>query len=154
MIYELNNLDKLTLERIGPLIEIVVKDPKFNLIGQPQPKDTVNMHRSSALIDTGSTVTILQKSIIEKLDLQPTGAKKIITGIDGNSIEREIFLASFTFPWQRTRIAEVVGCDLKLYDCLIGRDILKYWTLFYNGRTGAFAIDDDSIMNQPIGQEE
>jgi hypothetical protein len=46
----------------------------------------------------------------------------------------------------------IIGCDIKNFPCLIGRDILQHWYFTYNGPDGSIVICDLIIASpRPCG---
>jgi predicted aspartyl protease len=96
----------------------------------------------TALIDTGATVTLITSVLAEQLALTATGSGKIST-VTQESVECPLYrvrllfseatvhdLTVYAAPWQR-----------ELYQCIIGRDVLKHGVLVYNGLTNTFSLN-------------
>lgn len=93
-----------------------------------------------ALIDTGASSTVISPKVINKIPLKKTGTQKISSVQDEQ--ERPVYFGRLIFPWNKGFEAPLVECPLKgdYFDCLIGRDVLQYWHLSYNGPDGFYVV--------------
>jgi hypothetical protein len=53
-----------------------------------------------------------------------------------------VYYGLVIFSWGSGKEIPLVSCPLKMFDCLIGRDILVHWYLTYNGTEGSIVICD------------
>jgi hypothetical protein len=112
---------------------------------QPVPP----MQRMIALVDTGASCTCVDPAIIQALALSPTGSTQMFTpstGAQGHITDQydaglQIYCAMTQAPLEIPIIA-VVASDLRVQgiDALIGRDVLQYCLLSYNGQSGFFTL--------------
>lgn len=130
----------------GPHIPILVSATLFEVqegrnVGLEFPELPVR-----ALIDTGSSLTVINPEIAATCKLKQTGFQKI-SAVGGLAGEYPEFAAAISFPGteiSRLGAARVVACPIirqPFYSCLIGRDILQKWLFTYDGRTGEIAIE-------------
>jgi predicted aspartyl protease len=113
--------------------------------GQPVPK----MQVMSALVDTGASCTCVDPAIIQALGLTPTGSTLMFTpstGAQGHLTDQydaslKIYCTRQQVPLEISVIA-VVASDLRVQgiDALIGRDVLKFCLLSYDGQSGFFTL--------------
>jgi len=113
--------------------------------GQPVPP----MQRLSALVDTEASCTCVDPEIIQTLGLTPTGSTTILTpstGATGHTTDQydaslQIYHTTEESPLSIPVIA-IVASVLRVQgiDALIGRDVLKYCLLSYNGQSGFFTL--------------
>lgn len=103
----------------------------------------------NALVDTGASCTCVDPAIIQALGLSPTGSTLMFTpstGAQGHVTDQfdaslQIYRTTQEPPLQIPIIA-VVASDLRVQgiDALIGRDVLQYCLLSYNGSEGFFTL--------------
>ena len=104
--------------------------------------------RIRGLVDTGASCTCVDVSILQALNLQPTGTVPVHTPSTGpNPYPANQYDVSITLhhlPHLSFSIANipVVDSDLSIQgiDALIGRDILENALLVYDGYTGIFTL--------------
>jgi predicted aspartyl protease len=94
----------------------------------------------NALIDTGASFTAVSSKVADELNLVQTGFKKISSVL--NEQVQPVYYGFIIFPWGNGNEVPIVGCPLKEFDCLIGRDILNRWYFNYNGVDGSITICD------------
>jgi len=125
----------------GAFIEVTITHPRSvqeNLKKQGKDTPAVSV---SALIDTGASCTVITPRVAEQLALKQTGFKRIFTAHPEEQL-RPVYYGFIIFSWGHGNEIPIVSCDLKEFDCLIGRDILSQWYLTYNGQHGSFVICD------------
>jgi len=103
----------------------------------------------NALIDTGASCTCVDPAIIQALGLSPTGSTLMFTpstGAQGHVTDQfdaslQIYRTTQEPPLEIPIIA-VVASALRVQgiDALIGRDVLQYCLLSYNGMEGFFTL--------------
>lgn len=126
------------LHRTGPIVEVAVSPPvvlveALRKAGQEIPKPV----KAHALIDTGATNSVVSPAIIESLGLHPVGTTIIRTPSSGKEgVVCNQYMAAIAFPSNLVfETSELIQAPLigQPIQCLVGRDILKHGTLFYNG---------------------
>jgi hypothetical protein len=140
----------LQLINNAPLLIAVlnVSQPRANALtaaGQPIPA----MQRMTALVDTGASCTCVDPAIIQALNLSPTGSTLMFTpstGAQGHLTDQfdaslKIYGRTAQSPLEIPVIA-IVASALRVQgiDALIGRDVLKYCLLSYNGESESFTL--------------
>ena len=112
---------------------------------QPVPAQ----QRMNALIDTGASCTCVDPTIIKALGLVPTGSTQMLTPSTGSQpVTTEQYDASLMIYGANQQspleipVMPVVASDLKSQgiDALIGRDVLKFCLLTYNGAIELFTL--------------
>jgi len=133
----------------GPLLQVQVEVPQAlaaYLSGQGQP---IPAPQSGwALIDTGATRTCVDKDVLTKLGVKPTGTIK--TGTAAGQVEQLLFPAKLSFPAAgnfQVEFGSVIAVDLRGQAVaganvvvLVGRDVLSHCLLVYNGPAGIFTL--------------
>lgn len=138
------------IEGNGPLlnIQLAVTAPRANAqvasgIEVPQPISVVG------LVDTGASSTGIDRTVVERLRLEPTGEMSVLTPSTGDNptnveqydISVLIYSAADEIPMS-VPILAVAEIDIKNqgFDMLIGRDILSSCVLVYNDTTGLYTL--------------
>jgi predicted aspartyl protease len=83
------------------------------------------------VLDTGSDITILPKSAIDKLRVKPAGINKYrLVGFDGNIVESEIYCLQVSFLGKR-----FTGnyCAIEDSKGILGRDLLNEISILFDG---------------------
>ncbi|HXT57050.1 MAG TPA: aspartyl protease family protein [Pirellulales bacterium] len=127
----------------GPLVECAVgvsesRRAALEAVNQAVP----SFMRIRALIDTGASMTAVDPSVIEHLQLVPTGSGQIHTASSGDIPHAcyqydvalaifmdspEVHVVSMTIPVMEIPLAQAG------FQALIGRDVLSYGIMFYSG---------------------
>jgi hypothetical protein len=133
----------------GPLMQVQVEVPQalaayLSKQGQPIPAPQSGW----ALIDTGATRTCVDRDVLTKLGVQPTGTVK--TGTAAGQVEQLLFPAKLSFPVAgnfQIEFGSVIAVDLRGQTIagtnvvvLVGRDVLSRCLLVYNGPAGIFTL--------------
>ena len=97
----------------------------------------------TGLIDTGATFTAVDASVVAALGIPPIGV--VTSGTAGGQRQQSQYPAALSFPgtnFPSMTFGFVVGCDLTGVDfnVLIGRDVLAYFVMVYNGVFGQFIL--------------
>lgn len=100
------------------------------------------------LIDTGASCTCIDPATVSPLNLQPTGATQFQTpSTNGVHHSCNLYDISLLMPAPRgtpffVPALPIVETHLRSQgiDGLIGRDLLKQWTLYYNGQVDQICI--------------
>ena len=125
-----------------------VSAPRFNALKAagrtPPPWQSV-----LALVDTGASCTCIDPSVIEALDLQPTGTVPIHTPTTGGTPKvcnqydvglalliapQQVHVSAFTIAVVEAALSE------QGIQALIGRDVLSKGMLVYNGVHGSLSL--------------
>jgi predicted aspartyl protease len=129
-----------TLQVVGAFTPVTISQPlSVQEILKKQSKE-VKFKNVKGLIDTGASFTIITPQIANELELIHTGYQKVASVQDEQ--EQPVFYGRVIFNWGRYIDLPLVACPLKKFDCLIGRDILRYWHFTYNGYDGSITICD------------
>lgn len=96
-----------------------------------------------ALIDTGASTTTIPYGTAARLGLTPVGKLSIVSHNNPTPQQRSTYRVRLLLPHTQ---GEVVASEhlhelpALPYSCLIGRDVLKYALLFYNGANDTFSL--------------
>ena len=130
----------IVLNRVGPFLNVTITHPRSvqEMLRKNAEEIPAESHR--ALIDTGASSSVISPSAADKLKLVHTGYQKISSVHDEQ--DRPVYYGLIMFPWGGAKEIPIVCCNLKGFDCLIGRDILQHWHFSYNGPDGSIVICD------------
>jgi predicted aspartyl protease len=132
----------------GPCINVIVMNSPEVIAGWrtlgfeiPQP---IQMR---ALLDTGASVTVISKTFANHCKLFQTSEGSEITAIGathrcGEHAGAISFPGTGLKPFDPTRIVSVDFPKERYYAILIGRDILRNWTITFDGRSKRVTILD------------
>lgn len=128
------------LAHSGPRLKITIAHPpaiqeKLKQEGKDAPQKVVE-----ALIDTGATSCVITPTIADELSLLHTGYINI--GSVHDEQERPVYYGMILFPWGKAIISSMAACNLRGFDCIIGRDVMRHWLLIYSGVHGSLTICD------------
>jgi hypothetical protein len=136
----------------APLLLAVlsVTQARADALGSAQPPQQIPQpQRMNALVDTGASCTCVDPAIIQALGLTATGSTLMFTpstGAQGHTTDQfdaklQIYCAPQQAPLEIPVIG-VVASSLRIQgiDALIGRDVLQYCLLSYNGASGFFTL--------------
>ena len=128
----------------GPILPIrfTISLALETALRQTNLSKTLDIADSLAMIDTGATRTVVNPSIIQKLNLHPIGQVQINTpsSVNVNCFE---YAVRIIFP-NNIVINDMIVIDAPLsgqhIQCLIGRDLLSLSTFYYNGTNNSFSL--------------
>lgn len=83
------------------------------------------------ILDTGSDITILPQSVIDKLEIEPSSDQKyVLVGFDGSIMRSKIYNLQLIFLGKR-----FTGnyCSIDDHIGIIGRDILNQIAVLFDG---------------------
>ena len=134
-----------SLQREGARLNVEINPTKETTAallkeGKALPQPIIGM----ALIDTGASVTAIDKDTLEKsFNIQPVGISEVAT--PAGKISQNIYPISLSFPGtELPNFAPVfvVACELNTQGivALIGRDILSHCLLVFNGKGAIISI--------------
>ena len=129
-----------TIKLNGALLPVSISLP-ISALEQyhPHGKQIQNVS-CDALIDTGASISAISSKIVKQLGLIEIGFERIAS-VHGIEL-RPIYVGHITFPWGSAMEIPIVGCELQGLDCLIGRDVLRFWHMTYDGFNGEITICD------------
>ena len=145
--------DPKDLEKFGPRLEVEVGPPIVRtgkgLAVLPSPAaGSQRFSRMPALIDTGSSRTVLTPEAVQRVGLAVVDRTQLSRagGIDRVTAH----VASIQFPRYKIATIEVIQvlcCELphQPIQCLIGRDILSRWVFTYDGKSGEWFIEEEEL---------
>jgi predicted aspartyl protease len=106
-----------------------------------------------AHLDTGASITSIDRRIAAELELHPIGVGKIMTA--SGEMEANSYGILISFPNTQLRGYRIRVSDCKLpyngnrldlsvrnYGVLIGRDIMANWNIVWNGPSSTVIISD------------
>lgn len=142
----------LPLTREGPIVNVGfhVSAPRAQALRE-KGVEAPNLVQGRALIDTGASCTSVDPTVLDQLQLTPTGSVQVLTPSTGHNphITDQYDLAivipgasksdaPLHFP-----IVPVIASELlqsQGFHALIGRDILWHCVLIYNGKGPYFSL--------------
>lgn len=100
-----------------------------------------------ALVDTGASESCIDSAVAMELGL-PVVDREMVAGVHG-AAPANVHLAHIYVPdlgiWINGRFAGVhLQAGGQPHSALIGRDVLRHFTMVYDGRTGMVSIEGDS----------
>lgn len=137
------SLTRRDLLRVGPTLKVLVRRPSLET---PTGAVVAEPVLCTGLIDTGSSITIVTPTIATGQQLKVRDRKGIST-IVADQRDCPVCSARIEFPNLALRPidpVEVVVAELRQreFAVLIGRDILQYWTMRYDGRSAEVTVED------------
>ncbi|MBN2385142.1 hypothetical protein JXQ70_19890 [bacterium] len=127
----------IALRNLGPVLDVFIMQPSSTI----KKGDQVAAIKIPALIDTGAISSVITPEIADKLNLVHTGFTTVTSVQDQQ--KRPVFFGRIQFHWGKAIDIPLVACPIKgTAQCLIGREILNFWYLTYNGRDGTIVICD------------
>lgn len=138
----------------GPLIDVLIGPSPQRIAALKAAGITIPvMQKATFLIDTGASGTCVDQSVMQNLGLSPINYISIQTpSTNGSPIQCPVYDVQVIFqpsihqskPYQvpHIRAVSVIETHLKSQgiDGLIGRDILEYCLLVYNGHTNSYTL--------------
>lgn len=107
---------------------------------------TVPNDQHAALVDTGAQESCIDDSLAQRLGL-PAVDRQTIAGVSG-PMEATLYAAQIRFPGLGITLHGVLS-GVRLAEggqphvALLGRDLLRHFTMAYDGRTGRVTLSDD-----------
>ena len=136
----------------GPCIKIIVMptedEMRLGAFGLEYPKPIA----VKALLDTGAQSTIINRVLARSRKLALTATKVPVRTIGGSCFCDE-HACSIAFPGSdlprigTTRILAGEFDREPYYSCLIGRDIIRNWSIQFDGRSGFVAIATETVSS-------
>jgi hypothetical protein len=132
----------------GPCISVLIQNPLHILeSGEPHDFGLPAPIPITALIDTGASISVVSKTFARTAKLRLTNEGSQIRTL-GATLEGAEYAASVSFPG--TGLRPLVPIRLftaefirePYYACLIGRDILQYWKVTFDGPGRIIRITD------------
>ena len=142
----------LPLTREGPICNVAlhISGPRRHAL-DASGGTVPNLVKGRALVDTGASCTSVDPTVLEQLQLTPTGSAQILTPSTGDTphtteqydvaivipgaTERDAPLVFPAVPVIATQLLQTQG-----FHALIGRDILQRCILIYNGSSSYFSV--------------
>lgn len=141
----------LNHSQTGPLIDVAVglSAPRFQMLQSANPQGTwPDPIMVKALVDTGASHTGIDLSLVQSLNLVPTGIASLITPSTGNvpcdALCYDVAI-HIPFPtgmlWSKPLwIATGLELHHQGFDVLLGRDVLANGMLIYDGVHNQFTL--------------
>lgn len=130
------------LQQVGPVIEITLTPSTVYLQALSIASSYTKAIKVLAMVDTGATGTVISQGLAGKLEINPVGTAFINMPSSTNVICHQ-FDVQLIFP-NNVNIASIVVTEAPLHGqhipCLIGRDVLQYGVLIYNGYDNSFTL--------------
>ncbi len=131
------------LSKVGPTLNISVLPPKPVRDALQKHNDVIPSSSIYALIDTGASHTSIDHTVVKDLDLVAHNIINVQT--PGGETQQYTYEADFVLNEILPKQGFYLTClsaDLnkQSHDALLGRDVLEYFTLIYNGWENAFYL--------------
>ena len=139
----------------GPIIQVTIHLPDLVQRAYSERGDKVPAPVNGiALIDTGATITCIDRKAAEKASLPVTGVTTMSTASHANQ-ECPTYASKIVFPTINFTVQNAMGANLTSLGgtvidtdidtgndliVLLGRDFLANAILIYNGPSGAFSL--------------
>lgn len=133
----------------GPFVRVMVtvtpvRRSALQTAGLPEPAPQI----VTALVDTGASSCAVDRSVIEALDLSPTGSATVHTpssGVDGHPMNMYDVALHLVHPESGHVLSRALPVlesrlDHQGFQMLLGRDLLESCLLVYDGATKTFAL--------------
>jgi len=133
----------IALRRFGPRLPIQIGvHAAYAKVLQEKEQVVPPPASGIALIDTGATITSVDNSVAEKLELKATGSVKLGTASGPTTASTFAFSFQLQGIPNNIGITNGVGCDLGGQDliALIGMDLLANCVFILNGPDGVFTL--------------
>lgn len=138
-----------TLATSGPIIQVEVSMP--SALEEFCTKKSVPIpppQTGFALIDTGASNSAIDESILQQLSILPIDS--IPSSTPSGAGRSFVYPTKVSFPALNVKdygLSRVIGCNLKWKTAdnkeiimLLGRDLLRYMVLIYNGTNSSITI--------------
>lgn len=132
------------LQAAGPMMQVQLEAPpalvnKLTSEGSPAPSPI----NGPALVDTGASVSCVDRSVPARLGLSPIGTTQL-SGATGGGL-RSLYpmrivvqgMGNWTLDFQYVVEADLAPLG---YVALLGRDVLRFTVLQYFGHVGEFTV--------------
>lgn len=142
----------LRLTHEGPIVKSVfhISAPRERVLRE-EGVAVPDLVQGRALIDTGASCTSVDPTVLDQLQLTPTGSVHVLTPSTGDNphITYQYDLAIVIPGAARSDaplhfpVVPVIAADLlqaQGFHALIGRDILRHCVLIYNGKDPYFSL--------------
>lgn len=130
----------------GPCIDVVITN-SYDVIeaGRSLGLEYPAARPIKALLDTGASVTVVSKAFANYCKLFQTNEGSEITAVGsthkcGEHAGAVSFPGTALRPFPSIRIVSAIFAKERFYACLIGRDILRNWTVAFDGRAKRVTI--------------
>ncbi len=131
------------LSKVGPTLNISILPPKPVREELQKTNDVIPSSSVYVLIDTGASHTSIDRTVVKNLNLFAHNLINVQT--PGGETQQYTYDATFVLNEILPKQGFALRClsaDLnkQSHDALLGRDILKNFTLIYNGWENAFYL--------------
>ncbi len=123
------------LRKRGPVCRVILKPSAATIKALKAKGKKIPLISVLALLDTGSNSTAISHKVIRKLKLVPRGRVEVYTSSKVSEIRNEYDISLAFDARTYVGLVRVLEASLKGWsiDCLIGRDVLRYGVLTYDG---------------------
>ncbi len=132
------------LATLGPSIQVAVGPSRELIVAfAPLGVQLSSPAPVTALIDTGAHTTVLSPDLVARLRIQPVGTAPISTPSTTSALMCNRYHVNVYFA-EDFVVENIFAIEAPMggvpYQCLIGRDILRFATLSYIGPRNQFAL--------------
>jgi len=130
------------LRENGPICDVTIEPSSITVDALKLEKKDIPWIKVKVLIDTGASTTAISQNVADKLKLVSRGTATVHTSAKKTEIRNEYDVCVKFDSDSYVDVLKVLGANLQDHsiDCLIGRDILSYYTLTYIGPENQFTL--------------
>jgi hypothetical protein len=128
----------------GPVVKAEIYTDEIAFLHQKNALASVPHAKVKLLVDTGSNISGIDTKLVQKLALTPYAEVAKVDGVGGvHHIEKYRCVLFTQIFGSKGLPLDVVGGDFSRspYDGIIGRDVLQYCRLLYDGPGNRFTIE-------------
>ena len=129
------------LANLGPVLEATLTASDAQQKALAQKGEQAKSRTGVVMFDTGASATCFDQSVAEEIGL-PTIGRGLVTSVTHEEIQVPTYAGKLIIPSLNINIENAMGVNLNSQGiiALIGRDVMKHGTLFYNGVDGSLSF--------------
>lgn len=141
------DMPKRKIQRLthhGPVVQAEIYTNEMEFLSQKNTTDAMPHAKVKLLVDTGSNISGIDKKLVHKLSLSPYRDSLAVDGVGGvHQISRYRCVLFTRIFGGKGLPLDVVEGDFSRspYDGIIGRDVLQYCRLVYDGPGKQFTLE-------------
>lgn len=127
----------------GPLVDVEIFASERSFLKHKNGEQSIPGLKTTMLVDTGSNISGLHRSLIESLQLPVYKEKVMIDGAGGMfSLDRFRCVIYMGIFGQKALPIDIVEGDFEQseYDGVLGRDVLRHCKMEFDGPSNAFRL--------------
>jgi len=127
----------------GPIVDVEIFASEQSFLRHKNGEQSIPGLKTTMLVDTGSNISGLRRSLIENLQLPMYHEKVMIDGAGGMfSLDRFRCVIYMGIFGQKALPIDIVEGDFEQseYDGVLGRDVLRHCKMEFDGPSNAFRL--------------